>query len=333
MSRTQSTASKRKIGSLATKVGALGRQGPSRQAVGTRTSGVISIRYVIAGASGYLGTAVQDVLVAAGHTVVAMSRRGLARPGAEGVSLDLTQDDPTPLLTDRREPTAGVMNLVGSLNENPAAGLTYEHLHITVARRLASAAVAAGVPRLVQLSSLGVSAGAPGRYFRSKQAAEAAARDLMPSTVVMRASLVFGDHAAFFRALAHWVRLPVVPVPGDGRTTFDPVYRHDLASALVGSLTSEEQGVSGQTFEVGGPRRMRLDDLVDWVALTAGRPAPVPKLHVPAALLFPVASLGRNLPRFPLTPEQLYMLTTSTVTDDVRWHQWVPYPTPAGGRW
>jgi uncharacterized protein YbjT (DUF2867 family) len=288
------------------------------------------VRFLVTGASGYVGQAVQDALVAAGHGVVAVSRSGRARAGADGAAFDLTRDAPAALLTEGID---GVLNLVGIIRENPQAGITYRALHVDLGRRLARAAREAGVPRLVQMSSLGVSAAGGSRYFATKWAAEQAVREAFPTAVIVRPSLVFGDHAAFFGTLAGLVKNPVVPVPGDGHSLFDPVNRRDLATLLAALLAAPAEQVEGQIFEVGGPRRMTLDSMVDWVAETVGRRPPVPKMHIPMGLMGPLVSLGERMPAFPLTTDQLKMLNIPNITDDVRWRRWVPDPVIPGGEW
>lgn len=296
----------------------------------SRLRKVRTVRFLVTGASGYVGQAVQDALVGAGHQVLAVSRSGRARPGAEGAPLDLTHDSPAPLLAENVD---GVLNLVGIIRENAAAGVTFRALHVELSRRVARAAREAGVPRLVQMSSLGVSAAGGSRYFATKWEAEQAVREAFPESVIVRPSLVFGDHAAFFGTLAGLVKNPVVPVPGDGHSLFDPVNRRDLATLLGALLAAPAEEVEGEIFEVGGPRRMTLDAMVDWVAETTGRRPPVPKMHLPMGLMGPLVSLGERVPKFPLTTDQLKMLNIPNITDDLRWRRWVPDPVAPGTEW
>lgn len=284
------------------------------------------MRYLVAGATGYVGEAVQAALLGQGHEVVAVSRRGRAVAGAAGAARDLQRDALGSLL----DGVDGVLNLVGIIRENPGAGVTYQALHVDVTRRVIDAVRQARVPRYVQMSALGVSPHGGSRYFETKWQAEQLVRRDLPEAVVIRPSLVFGGHADFFATLAGLAKNPVVPVPGDGHALFDPLWRGDLAAVLAQLLTAPAADVAGQVFEVGGPVRMTLDGLIDWVAEVGGRRAPVPKLHVPLGFMWPLVSLGERLPAFPLTTDQLRMLNIPNITEDRRWHAWVPEPTAPG---
>jgi uncharacterized protein YbjT (DUF2867 family) len=282
------------------------------------------MRIVVTGASGYVGRAVQEALLERGHEVTAVSRHGAALSGARGVAADILRDSLRPLLTGQD----AVVHLVGIIREDPANGVTFSALHVTATERVLEASCAAGVSRYVHMSALGASASGVSRYFETKRQAEELVRRMMPDAVIVRPSLVFGGGAEFFQTLANLTRNPVVPVPGDGRTRFDPVYRGDLATVLA--AMTEDPAAAGETFEIGGPVRMTLDEMVDWVARIRGRAVPVPKMHMPTALLRPLAALGEKWRGFPVTTDQLAMLNVDNITDDRRWHRWVPKPTPPG---
>ncbi len=287
------------------------------------------MRFVVVGASGYIGEAVQGAILAQGHRVVAVSRHGRGVSGAEGIALNV-QRDPMGSLLDGAD---GVLNLVGIIRETPAEAITYQSMHVDVTAKLAEAALQAGTARYVQMSALGVSPAARSRYFETKWDAEQLVQKRLPQAVVVRPSLVFGGHADFFATLAGLAKNPVVPVPGDGHALFDPVFRGDLATLLASLLTAPAPDVAGQVYEVGGPVRMTLNAMIDWVAEVGGRRPPVPKLHMPLGLMRPLVSLGEHVPAFPLTTDQLSMLNVPNITDDTRWHAWVPQPTRPGGDW
>lgn len=279
-----------------------------------------AVRVVVAGASGYIGTAVQVALMAAGHDVVAVSRRGAAIAGAVGVARDLGADAVTSLM----EGSDAVINLVGIIRELPQRQVTFHRVHVELTRNVLRAAEQAGVPRYVQMSALGVGPRAQSRYFQSKWEAEQWVRDHAPDATVVRPSLVFGGGADFFATLKQLAVNPIVPVPGRGTALFDPVFRGDLAQAIVGMI--EDEASKRQIYEIGGPKRFSLDALVDLAAQSAGRRTPVPKMHLSVNLLRPLVGVGERWQRFPLTLDQLAMLNQPNITDDHRWRRWVPNP-------
>jgi uncharacterized protein YbjT (DUF2867 family) len=282
------------------------------------------MRITVTGASGYVGRAVQGALLERGHEVIAVSRHGAAVEGAHGVAADVLRDPLRPLLVGQD----AVIHLVGIIREDPSKGVTFPALHVTATERVLEACLAEGVSRYVHMSALGAAGSGVSRYFETKRRAEEVVRRLMPDAVIVRPSLVFGGGAEFFRTLANLARNPVVPVPGDGHTRFDPVFRGDLATALA--AMAEDPEAAGATFEIGGPKRMTLDEMIDWVARLNGRPVPVPKMHVPTALMRPLVGIGERWRGFPVTTDQLAMLNVDNITDDRRWQRWVPTPTPPG---
>ncbi len=166
-----------------------------------------------------------------------------------------------------------VVNLVAALHGNAAS---FEHVHVTLPRKITTACRAAGVRRLVHVSALGADIGAPSMYLRSKAQGElalAAAPELL--TTVLRPSVIFGADDRFLNLFAQLqAAAPVMPLAGsDAR--FQPVWVEDVASALLRCL--QDPATAGKTYECTGPDVLTLSDLVR----LAGRFSGHERLQIP----------------------------------------------------
>ena len=221
-----------------------------------------------------------------------------------------------------------VVNLVGILYESGRQ--TFAAVHVDGARRVAEAARAAGVERLVHVSAIGASPHSPALYGRSKAAGEAAVREAFPGATVVRPSIVFGPEDDFFNRFAGLARLsPVLPLIGGdivderlfaglvfrgrrfgaGTTRFQPVYVGDVADAIVAIM--DRPGTVANDYELGGPRVYSFRELLEIVLRESGHR----RLLVP--LPFWLARLEawflERLPKPLLTRDQVNLLTRDNV--------------------
>jgi uncharacterized protein YbjT (DUF2867 family) len=180
-----------------------------------------------------------------------------------------------------------VVNLVGILFERGKR--SFDAIHVKGAATVAAAAKAAGAARLVHVSALGADKNSEAAYARSKAAGEEAVQAAFPGATIVRPSVVFGPDDSFFNRFAKMARVsPVLPVyTGDGfkpkRTeegwtldlfgaggpTFQPVYVGDVAEAIVKAI--EEPRLAGKVYELGGPRRYSLKEILELVMEETGR--------------------------------------------------------------
>jgi uncharacterized protein YbjT (DUF2867 family) len=197
-------------------------------------------RIVVLGGSGFVGRATLAQLVArsggGGERLVVPTRR-LAQvraiqslPTVEPLQADVHDDAQLQRLLAGAD---AVVNLVAILHGSQAA---FEHVHVTLPRRLAAACRAAGVGRLVHVSALGVAADAPSRYLRSKAAGEEALRASGIGATVLRPSVIFRAEDRFLNLFAAMQAFaPVVPLAG-AAARFQPVWVEDVARAIVACL-------------------------------------------------------------------------------------------------
>ena len=141
-----------------------------------------------------------------------------------------------------------VVNCVGVLDESGKN--TFEAVQAEAPGRIARLAKEKGITRMVHISAIGADACAESEYSQTKAAGEAAVQDHLPSAVILRPSIIFGQEDEFFNRFAGMSRFgPVLPVVG-ADMKFQPVFVDDVAAAA-------EQAVLGTVYagiyELGGP--------------------------------------------------------------------------------
>ena len=210
------------------------------------------------------------------------------------------------LVQDAVRGADAVVNLVGILFERGRQ--TFVEIQARGPGRIARAAVAAGVKRMVHVSAIGADPTSPALYGRTKAAGEAAVREAFPSATIVRPSVVFGPEDGFFNRFAALARfLPALPVfgaaprleappeggarlalLGDGGVRFQPVYVGDVAEAIARIL--DDPTTEGMTYELGGPRVFSFKKIMELVLAETGRrrwllPVPLRLAELEAILL------------------------------------------------
>ena len=200
-----------------------------------------------------------------------------------------------------------VVNLVGILAESGAA--TFQAIHADGAGRVARLAAAAGVSRLVHLSSIGADPANPSRYGASKAAGEQAVRQGFPGATILRPSVIFGPEDNFFNRFAGMARMfPVMPVIA-ADTKLQPVFVGDVADAILAALTRPD--ALGGLYELGGPRVMTMRTLLNYIMKETGHQRPT--IALSPCLARVQASILERLPGQLLTRDQLKMLARDNV--------------------
>ena len=261
-----------------------------------------NLRIAVLGGTGFIGTHIVNRLVESGHRVVVPSRRAaVARQLMPLPTVELTQTN----IHDPRQLQAllhgcdAVINCVGILHSHHGDpyGPEFARVHVDLPREIARAMHANGVQRLIHLSALGASSGAPSMYLRSKADGEAALKaEASLQLTVFQPSVVFGPEDQFlnlFAALAKW--LPFVPI-GAAQAQFQPVFVHDLAQAVVNVLVNPQ--TYQRTYLLCGPKVYTLAELVRFAAQVSGHPRWV--MPLPAPLAWLQAYVLEHMPGGPL---------------------------------
>jgi nucleoside-diphosphate-sugar epimerase len=260
---------------------------------------------VVTGAAGFIGSHLAEALLERGHDVLGIDAftghypsadkwSNLAelrtRPGFELHHLDLATYDVGPLLAG----AMAVFHQAAQPGVSASFGPTfsrYLHDNVLGTQRLLESCVGAEVPRLVFASSSSVYGNAStfptteesrtrpaSPYGVTKLAAEHlcqayAQPDLSSMSVaILRYFTVYGPRQrpdmGFRRFIEASLSGRPVTVYGDGGQTRDFTYVGDVVRANLLAMTAP---VAGEPVNIGGGRRVSLNEAIDLIGATTGR--------------------------------------------------------------
>jgi uncharacterized protein YbjT (DUF2867 family) len=275
------------------------------------------MRVVVAGGTGFIGSAVVKSLRRRGRDVSIMttnpSRSGprVRELGAAAVPGDLL--DPVTLPDAVRGADVVVQATTFSTFpvEKPRRRYTFEEFDGAGTERLVAAASAGGVRRYVYVSGVGADPNGSKPWFRAKGRGEEAVGAAGMEHAVVRPSWVYGPGDISLNKFVTFHRwLPFVPVVGDGRQRLQPVFVDDVGEAVAGAAAPG--GPTG-TFEIGGPEVLTMDQILEVMMDVRGKRKPL--LHLPAWLPKLGAFFLQYLPGAPLSPGAIDFATGDAVAD------------------
>src|SRR3954451_8946752 len=289
--------------------------GPTRSRDSPQMSTIL-----VTGASGFVGSHLVPVLVAAGHRVVGLVRSAdsgervvgrLPAAAREGVETRVGDVTHPATLGPALERVDAVVHLV-AIPRDFSGGADLRLVNTEGTRAMVVAMQAAGVRRLIHMGAMGVEDVPDLHYASSKAKAEALVRDPGLDWTILKPSLQFGEGDGFFNIIAGLVRLSpgVVPVPGNGRARFQPIHTDDVATVVVRSLT--DPTTVGGSFELGGPRYWTYREITAEVLCALGKRRVVIPMPVPLIRLVAGTSELVRIP-FPVATDQLRQLRLDNI--------------------
>jgi len=272
------------------------------------------MKVLVTGASGLVGRRLVPHLLHCDMAITAFVRDPAQLGGLKGDRLTVAAGH----IEDSAAVARAVAGCEAVVHLANASGVTNEArvyaVNVRGTEHVLAAARAAGVRRIVFTSTVSAVRERLGPYGRSKRRAEELVRASQIPFVVLRPSLVYGDCETGLVAslLRHLRALPIMPVIGDGQIQIDPLHVDDLCAVIDACLVRND--VVGHTYDVLGPDRVTLDDLLRRLASRLGVNRPL--VHIPAAAALPVARLlGRIMTQPPLTVDNILGLTSRACVD------------------
>jgi nucleoside-diphosphate-sugar epimerase len=278
------------------------------------------MKIAVTGAAGLVGqNLIARLKQRGGHSIVAIDKHGAntrllrqLHPDIQVIEADMAEPGPWEAALAGMDSIVVGHAQIGSLVQND-----FVRNNLTATRRLLDAVAAHGGCHLVHLSSSVVNSAAVDWYTESKKAQETLVLASGNPVVVLRPTLMFGW---FDRKHLGWLarfmqRVPVFPIPGDGRYLRQPLYAGDLCQIIMACL---DQRLSGSVHNISGLERIDYIDLMRIVREAVNAKTRI--VNIPYSLFWIMlrsyALVNKNPP---FTTQQLRALVTPDVFEVIDW--------------
>jgi nucleoside-diphosphate-sugar epimerase len=250
----------------------------------------------VTGGSGFTGGALCAHLRNRGYEVVALVRPTSSTTYLTSIGAKLAIGD----LGDVESLRAGMegvdvaFNIAAAFREAKLSDEQYREVNVTGARNFVEAARAAGVPRVVHCSTIGVHGDTgrmpateetrfdpPDYYCKTKMEGELLVRELFAKYnmqgSVFRPLGIYGPRDTRFLKLFRGLKHHRFVMIGDGSTFYHMTYIDDLCEGI--ELCGTRPEAVGEVFILGGDHHVTLNELVDSVARAVESSGP--RMRVP----------------------------------------------------
>ena len=277
------------------------------------------MKIVVTGAAGLVGQNLIPRLKArAGTAIVAIDKHKAntailrrLHPEIDTIEADLARDDGWQAKVADADVVIISHAQIGGLDPD-----AFTANNVIATERLI-AAVRARNPFLVHISSSVVNSAAEDWYTESKKAQERLVLGSGLRAVVLRPTLMFGwfdrKHIAWLARFMQ--RMPVFPIPGNGRYMRQPLYAGDFCDIIMACI---EQRPAGKAYNISGQEKIDYIDLMRAVKEACGARAAIVRIPywVFWSLLWLYARFDRDPP---FTTAQLEALATPDVFELIDW--------------
>jgi nucleoside-diphosphate-sugar epimerase len=175
------------------------------------------------------------------------------------------------------------------------------------------------IPYLVHISSSVVESAADDFYTNTKKDQEALVLASGIACPILRPTLMFGwfdrKHLGWLSRLMQ--KIPVFPIPGDGKYMRQPLYAGDFCGVIIGCI---EKRIPGGVFNITGLERIDYIDMIRVIKKATKAKAII--LKIPYSLFYAllwVWSLFDKAP--PFTTQQLQALIAKDEFEVIDWPQ------------
>jgi nucleoside-diphosphate-sugar epimerase len=223
-----------------------------------------SAKIVLLGGAGLVGQNLTIKLIEAGYVnllVVDKSQSNLAvlrqlHPEVSICCADISEDGEWTKLVGSQDTIVMLQAQIGGLHLSE-----FERNNLLSTRRVLEICKREGITRIVHVSSSVVNSAADDFYTRTKTSQENMVLQSNIDSVILRPTLMFGW---FDRKHLGWLsrfmkKVPVFPIPGNGRYMRQPLYVGDFADVLLSCI--RDSSISG-IYDISGLEKIDYIDII-----------------------------------------------------------------------
>ena len=230
----------------------------------------------ILGGAGFVGSSLVTKLDQAGYQVKVLTRRREASkhlillPNVQVAECNVLDNQ---ALKEALKGSDAVINLIGVLHES--GNNTFETMHHQLPRRVAQMCEELGIARLLHMSALKANRHAPSQYLRSKATGEDAINEFNKKLdiTIFKPSVIFGRGDSFLNLFATLIKVLPIIFLAKPNAKFQPIWVEDVTQCFVNALNNP--ATYGKSYDLGGPDRYTLRELIQKVMLVLGKQRPI----------------------------------------------------------
>jgi len=249
-------------------------------------------KILVIGATGFVGAHLVQALLQAGHTVRCLARnpdriRDMAGKDCEIVKGDIL--DPESLRKALESIDAAYL-CIHTLTAQQGKGSDYGFMDIEIEglKNVVDGCKAAGVKRLIYLTSLGISPDSTNTWTRERWKAEQFLFQSRLNVTTIRPGQIVGKGGHGFDGMIAQAKRRLAVVIGSGSQLWRNIALDDLLYYMIGVL--DDARTYGQSYEVGCDDILSYNQMIDVAADVLGKQHPL-KVTLPTTLILMLAPL------------------------------------------
>ena len=259
----------------------------------------------VTGASGFIGEFTINELLKQNYSVLGLTRKKpyfqLKHPKFQWIYGDILDSN---VLDRATKNSSIVIHLAAITSEKNSTYIDSYHVNVIGTKNLVESCRRNNIDRVITLSSESTKRPFKGVYAKTKQESDEIILKSNLKWTIIKPTIVYGPgNSGLFAKLNKNVKsLPFIPIIGNGKYGFYPIYVGDVAKSLV-SIIKNDRTIN-KIYDIAGPERISFNSIIDNLLKINNKENL--KIHIPIFLCKIMAKFVSILPNPPITIDNIY---------------------------